>query len=76
MPSMVQIRNVPDDLHRKAKVRAAEAGLSLSAYLLRELRRLLASPTIEEISERARRRPRIAPSPSIAEIIRQERDSR
>jgi len=38
MSVMVQIRNMPDDLHRRLKSRAALAGMSLSEYLLRELR--------------------------------------
>jgi hypothetical protein len=42
---MVQIRNVPDTLHRKLKARAADAGQTLSDYLLAEMERLAALPT-------------------------------
>ena len=40
MSKMIQIRNVPDDLHRALKVRAAREGMTLSAYLLREIAQL------------------------------------
>ena len=48
---MVQIRNVPDELHRKIKARAALAGMSLSDYLLLELRKTLDRPTRQELRE-------------------------
>src|SRR5215831_13474908 len=46
MPKMIQLRHVPDDLHRKLKARAALEGLSLSDYLLREVRRVAERPTL------------------------------
>ena len=49
MAVMVQIRNVPEDLHRKLKARAALAGMSISEYLLREIEKSLARPTPEEL---------------------------
>ncbi len=48
MPSMIQIRNVPDALHRELKVRAAQTGMTLSDYLLAELQALAARPTMRE----------------------------
>ncbi len=48
MPKMVQIRNVPDDVHLELKIRAAKAGMSLSDYLLAEVRKLVSKPTLEE----------------------------
>ncbi len=45
---MIQIRNVPDDLHRELKTRAAQNGKSLSDYLLEELRTLATRPTMQE----------------------------
>ncbi len=54
---MIQIRNVPDALHRKLKVRAAEAGMSLSDYLLAEVERVAAAMTPDEIKEQLRRLP-------------------
>ena len=55
MAKMIQIRNVPDDLHRKLKIRAAEQGMSLSDYLLAEIEANAQRPTPEEIKERLRR---------------------
>jgi plasmid stability protein len=48
MSSMIQIRNVPDELHRDLKVRAARTGMTLSDYLLAELRALAVRPTMRE----------------------------
>lgn len=48
MSTMVQIRNVPDELHRELKARAARAGMTLSDYLLEELRDLAVRPTMRE----------------------------
>ena len=76
MSKMIQILNVPDELHREAKVRAARAGMSLSGYLLRELERTLAQPTMEELLERiaAWEPPELSESP--AEAVRAIRDER
>ena len=49
MTTMIQIRNVPDLLHRRLKSRAALAGMSLSDYLLAEIREVAERPTIEEL---------------------------
>jgi plasmid stability protein len=76
MSVMIQIRNVPESLHRKFKSRAALAGMSLSDYLLNELRQAAEQPTIEELRARLASRTPVAPSLSSADIIRAERDSR
>jgi plasmid stability protein len=73
---MIQIRNVPDSLHRKLKAKAALAGMSLSDYLLAEIRIAAEKPTEEELRERLSRRSSVNPSPSIANAVRQERDRR
>jgi plasmid stability protein len=52
MSKMIQIRNVPDDLHRKLKVRAAERGMTLSDYLLGEVEQVADKPTLAELMER------------------------
>jgi antitoxin FitA len=52
MSKMIQIRNVPDDLHRKLKVRAAEQGTSLSEFLLAEVEEIADRPTLAELMER------------------------
>lgn len=56
MPKMIQIRNVPDDVHRTLKVRAASEGLSLSDYIKRDLEDLAKQATIEEVFANARAR--------------------
>ena len=59
MSKMIQVRNVPDKVHREAKARAARAGLSLSDFMLRELEQALSVPPVEEVLARiaARERP-------------------
>lgn len=74
MSKMIQIRNVPDSLHRKLKARAAGAGQSLSDYLLDEIGRIAALPTREDMLERIHRRSRVTLSVPAAEVIRRERD--
>ena len=54
--SLIQIRNVPEDVHRTLKARAALAGTSLSDYVLREITRAARSPTAEELDARIRAR--------------------
>jgi len=71
---MIQIRNVPDALHRKLKSRAALAGMSLSEYLLSEVRRVAERPTLEEMRARLQSLPEVKVSISPAEVIRAERD--
>ncbi|MDQ2981626.1 MAG: hypothetical protein M3R26_04795 [Actinomycetota bacterium] len=72
----IQIRNVPPDLHRKLKVRAAEAGMTLSDYLLREVERSVATPTLEEAIRRIRSRKLTKLKTRPAELIRADRESR
>jgi antitoxin FitA len=73
---MIQIRNVPDELHRRLKMRAASSGLTLSEMLLREVRRVADTPTREEFLARLAKlaSPRLDISP--ADAVREERDSR
>jgi antitoxin FitA len=75
MPSMIQIRNVPDALHRKLKSRAALEGMSLSDYLLAELRRVAERPTLGELRERLGRRSAVTPTVSPEQAVRDERDA-
>ena len=74
MGTMVQIRNVPEALHRQIKARAALAGMSLSDYLLSEIRQVAERPTIDELRARLHSRMETAPSVSPAEAVRAERD--
>jgi antitoxin FitA len=75
MSKMIQVRNVPDGLHRTLKVQAALAGMSLSDFLLTEIRHLAERPTVAELRERLRRRSHVAGSVSAAEAVRQEREA-
>ena len=56
MPVMIQVRNVPDAVHRTLKTRAAVTGTSLSDYIKRELTRVAEQATLEEIDERIQAR--------------------
>ena len=76
MSRVIQIRNVSPDLHRRLKVRAAVEGITVSEYVLREIRKALERPTREEILERLRARPPVRLRRSPAAVIRAERDSR
>lgn len=76
MPVMVQIRNVPSAWHRELKARAAFEGMSLSDFLLRELRHALDRPTAEEIQKRLSSRQPVRPRPTPAVAVRAERKSR
>jgi hypothetical protein len=74
MSVMIQIRNVPSALHRKLKSRAALAGMTLSDYLLNEIRVAAERPTLEEMRARLEQRTPVVPSVPLAQIIRTERD--
>ena len=76
MTVMVQIRNVPDALHRQLKSRAALAGMSLSDYLLGEIRRVAERPTLDELRARLERRSESTLSVEPAQAVRAERDRR
>jgi antitoxin FitA len=72
---MIQIRNVPDEKHRKLKARAAQAGMTLSDYLREEIERLADLPTPDEMEERLRtlRPPHLSEAPHVA--LRRLRDA-
>lgn len=76
MATMIQIRNVPDALHKKLKARAALAGMSLSDYLLSEIRQAAERPTLDELRARLQSRSETALSSPPAKAVRAERDSR
>ena len=76
MSKMIQIRNVPDALHRKLKLRAANNGMSLSDYLLSELREIADTPTLREWQQKWEKQQSVELPLSAAEVIRAERDSR
>ncbi len=66
MSVMVQIRNVPNELHRRLKARAALAGMTLSDYLLHEIRRMAERPSVEELRARLQGRSAVTPPVSPA----------
>lgn len=73
----LQIRNVPEDAHRRLKERAAAAGMSLSEYALAELLASLERPTIHELMERIASRPPVElPAGLAVDLVRADRDSR
>ena len=76
MSKMIQLRNVPDALHRMLKARAAMAGMSLSDYLMAEIRELAERPTLNELRERLHGREPVNAPLDIARLVREEREAR
>jgi plasmid stability protein len=75
MTKMIQIRNVPDELHRTLKVRAAKAGMTLSDYLLSEIEQVAKKPTMQEWLERVGSREPVEVDEPPEVIIRRMRDA-
>ena len=75
MTKMIQIRNVPDELHRTLKIRAAQTGMSLSDYLLAEIERVAEKPTLSELMDRLAKVEPVELSEAPEEIIRRHRDA-
>jgi antitoxin FitA len=76
MARMIQVRNVPDALHRSLKARAAMAGMSLSDYLLGELREIAERPTLAEFRERLHKRKPLPVALDTSGLLREERTAR
>jgi antitoxin FitA len=76
MSKMIQLRNVPDALHRTLKARAALAGMSLSDYLLAEIKEIAERPTLTELRERLHKRKPVTLDLNTAQIVREEREAR
>jgi len=76
MSKMIQLRNVPDALHRTLKARAAMAGMSLSDYLLTEIKEIAERPTLAELRDRLRTRTAVTLSLDTARLVREEREAR
>jgi len=76
MSKMIQLRNVPDGLHRSLKARAALAGMSLSDYLLAEIREIAERPTLAELRERLHKREPVSVRFDSARLVREEREAR
>jgi plasmid stability protein len=75
MGVLIQIRDVPEDVHRKLKSRAAASGMTLSEYLRRMLERSAARPTPEELFERIRRDGPVHLDPPSEVLVREIRDA-
>lgn len=76
MSIMIQIRNVPDGLHRTLKSRAALAGMPLSDYLLQEISQVAERPTLQEMRDRLRQRRPVELPETSAQAVRDERGAR
>ncbi len=76
MSKMIQLRHVPDALHRRLKARAAIEGLSLSDFLIREARKIAERPTMEEIRNRLAGQVSVRPRISPTQVLREQRDQR
>ena len=76
MSKMIQLRNVPDALHRSLKARAALAGMSLSEYLLAEIREIAERPTLAELRDRLHKRKPVSAELDTALLVREERETR
>lgn len=73
MSKMIQLRNVPDTLHRTLKARAAMAGMSLSDYLLAEIKEIAERPTLAELRERLHKRKPVVVQLDTARLVQEER---
>jgi antitoxin FitA len=73
MSKMIQIRNVPDDVHQALKIRATKAGMSLSEYLLREVTKVAGTLTVQDVIERAGQRGPVELDEDPVETIRKLR---
>ena len=73
---MIQVRNVPDRLHRELTRRAKRAGLSLTDYIQALLEREVNRPPATEVFDRIARRPRVNLERPAAELLREERQER
>jgi len=76
MSRMIQLRNVPEGLHRTLKARAAMAGMSLSDYLLGEIKEIAERPTLAELRERLNKRKPVSAELDTARLVREERKAR
>ena len=76
MGKMIQMRHVPEELHRKLKSRAAMEGLTLSDYLVREITKIAERPTTDELRRRITQRSSVAVKDKPAGAVRAERERR
>lgn len=76
MSKSIQIRKVPNALHRVLRARASKAGMSLSGYLRVELQEIAERPTLAEFRQQLHRREPVLTGIDSARLVREQRDSR
>lgn len=76
MSKMIQVRDVPEQVHSTLKARAAREGMSLSDFIKRELERTVERPTMREWLERTQMAKPIPGKRSAAQVVRELRDTR
>lgn len=76
MSKMIQLRKVPDALHRRLKARAAMAGMSLSDYLIVEIKEIAERPTLAELRERLHLRQPVSAKLDAVRLLQEERAAR
>jgi len=76
MSKMIQLRNVPEALHRSLKARAAMEGMSLSDYLVAEIKQIAERPTLLELRQRLHSRRPVTVQIDTARLVREERPAR
>ena len=76
MATTIRVRNVPEALHRRLKARAAQEGISMSRFVLREIERALERPSRREVLAAIRSQPKVELDMSPADILRGERNRR
>lgn len=76
MSRMIQIRHVPEEIHRRLKAQASLEGMTLSDYLLREVAKLSERPTAAQMQARLAQLSPVKTRASVVAMLRQERDRR
>ncbi len=75
MSKMVQVRHLPDAVHKQLKIRAIQHSTSLSEYLAKELTRIANTPLLDEVLERIQQREQVVLSEESTSAVRAERDA-
>ncbi len=76
MTKVIQVRDIPDDVHRRLKLRASEEGQSLSDLIRTELNEIADRPTLSEMLERIGSRDPVSIDESAANAVRSGRGAR
>ena len=76
MSKMIQVRDVPEQVHGTLKARAAREGMSLSDFIKRELERAAERPSMPEWLELTQRAKPIPARRTAAQVVRELRDAR